>query len=150
MGRQAIHTSVEDCLRLDTASEAVRSQLVPGGVRTGSWTWSRDGERVAQIGYYMNGLRDERLTLELDYSASGMQVRQFVNVVQTRPHYGGSRWWFLCPKAFEDGQERRVRCLYMPPGQTRFASRIAYSLNYDSQKTSSLSRTISRFLRGSL
>jgi hypothetical protein len=147
MGRQAIHTSVEDCLRLDTASDAVRSQLVPGGVRRGSWTWWRDGERVAQIGYYMNGLREERLTLELDYSASVKPVRQFVTVVQTRPHYGGSRWWFLCPIEYSRGVERRVRCLYLPAGQTHFASRVAHNLNYESQKVSCLSRTISRLVK---
>jgi hypothetical protein len=38
----------------------------------------------------------------------------------TQPHYGGRRWWFLCP-AIEAGCtcERRVQKLYQPPG-TKF------------------------------
>ena len=148
MGRQAIHSSVEDCLRLDAASEAVRPQLQRGGFGSGTWNWSIDGERIGSIGYRMQGLFGDRLTMELNFAVSGQQIQQTITAVQTRPNYGGVRWWFLCPVASNQGNERRVRCLYMPPGQTQFASRIAHSLNYDSQKKSRLSRTISRMLRG--
>jgi hypothetical protein len=146
VGRVAIHTSVEDCLRLDTASDAVRSRLRLGCVSSGRWTWSRDGEPFAVVGYTVNGLRGERLALELEYRISGRPVRQFITLVQTSPHYGGIRWWFLCPTELARGVERRVRCLYLPLGQSHFAGRVAHKLNYESQKVSSLARTISRLL----
>lgn len=146
MGRAAIHTSVEDCLRLDTSAKAIRSQLLPGEYRRGTWTWSRDGERVASIGYAMNGLGDQ-IALELDYKVSGRPTKQLLTLVRTRPNFGGERWWFLCPLELAQGHERRVRCLFMPPGKSLFAGRQAHSLNYESQKRSKLTRTISRLLR---
>lgn len=148
MGRPSIHTSVEDCLRLDAASDAVRPQLQRGGFGSGAWNWSIDGERIGSIGYRMQGFFGDRLTMQLNFSVTGRPVQQTITAVQTRPNYGGVRWWFLCPVASRAGRELRVRCLFKPPGQALFASRIAHSLNYESQKRSSLSRTISRMLRG--
>ena len=50
-----------------------------------------------------------------------------VTLVSTVPHYGGRRWWFICPI-----KKIRVAKLYLPPGATTFASRQAYGLTYRS------------------
>jgi hypothetical protein len=50
-----------------------------------------------------------------------------VSLVTTVPHYGGRRWWFICPSM-------KARCskLYLPLGAITFASRQAYGLTYHS------------------
>jgi hypothetical protein len=47
------------------------------------------------------------------------------------PHYGGRRWWFICPI-----KKIRVAKLYLPPGATQFASRKAHDLTYRSVQES--------------
>jgi hypothetical protein len=55
------------------------------------------------------------------------QFCHWVSLCSTVPHYGGRRWWFICPV-----KKIRIAKLYLPPGATRFASRQAYSLTYRS------------------
>jgi hypothetical protein len=62
-------------------------------------------------------------------SASVPQADYIVDMTATPCHFGGQRWWFLCPV---DG--RRVAKLYLPNGAHRFASREAQRLGYHSQR----------------
>jgi len=68
-------------------------------------------------------------------NGDGGQVRYQVQLVQTRPNYGGVRWWFLCPHS-----GRRVAKLYLPRGGTYFWSRKAFRLGYPCQRGSPLDR----------
>ncbi len=147
-GRPSVRIAVEDALRLDLASPATRHVIKPGVWRHGSWFWSRDGERFATIGYEWDATADNGGRLTLIYSANGVPVRQTIPLVQSRPRFGGLRWWFLCPVLFDGGEQRRVRAIFLPPGQRHFGSRIAYGLNYRSQKESrSLPKLINRLMR---
>jgi hypothetical protein len=142
-----VRIAVEDALRIDLASPAMREATKPGA-RSGSWTWSHGGERIASIGYELGATCDDRRTLMLIYTASGVPARQAISLVRSRPRYGGWRWWFLCPVLLERGERRPVRAIFLPPGQRYFGSRTAYGLNYRSQKESrSLPRLIERLLR---
>jgi hypothetical protein len=56
-----------------------------------------------------------------------------VRLACTRPHFGGRRWWFVCPIA--RGDDKPPRCvahLYLPSGGRYFGSRQAYGLTYRS------------------
>jgi len=76
------------------------------------------------------------LTLEHQRrNGDGSQVRYHVQLVQTRPNYGGMRWWFRCPRS---GQ--RVAKLFLPLGGSQFWSRNAYRLGYPCQSGSPLDR----------
>jgi hypothetical protein len=55
-------------------------------------------------------------------------MRYRVWLTTTRPQFGGSRYWFLCPST-----GRRAAKLYLPLGGHRFLSRAAYRLGYASQ-----------------
>jgi hypothetical protein len=57
-------------------------------------------------------------------------VRQEIKLAHTVPHYGGKRWWMICPY-----RGHRVGMLYLPNGGDRFASRKAWRLGYQSQRT---------------
>ncbi|MCB2079335.1 MAG: hypothetical protein KDE55_16765 [Novosphingobium sp.] len=56
-------------------------------------------------------------------------VTQTVQLSFTQPHFGGKRWWMLCPF-----RGLRVGKLYLPAGGDRFASRQAWRLGYASQR----------------
>lgn len=58
-----------------------------------------------------------------------------IRMQQTRPNYGGYRWWFTCPLAV-DGQscKRRVTKLYYPPKGLYFGCRKCYRLSYISSQ----------------
>ena len=81
--------------------------------------------------------------LELSYTrGSGEnreQVRQTVRLCYTVPHYGGKRWWMICPF-----KGIRVGKLYLPPGGDRFASRQAWRLGYHIQRVAKNERVFER------
>jgi hypothetical protein len=40
-----------------------------------------------------------------------LEIDDKIYLATTRPHLGGLRWWFVCPRS-----NRRVRKLYLPLG----------------------------------
>ncbi len=68
----------------------------------------------------------------------GRSVRYRVDLISTPQPFGGMRWWFICPIT-----KRRATKLIIPRGGSRFASRVAWGLGYDSQRVGKL-ETISR------
>jgi hypothetical protein len=127
--------TVEGSLVL-TASALVRKKaLVPGAQTAGSWGWTYEGEDGphATIRYEAD-LRDtDNAWLRLHYRANGEAVDYKVQLVTTKPNYGGRRWWFICPIVRRDGgPPRRVAKLYLPSGSKYFGSREAYALTYTS------------------
>jgi hypothetical protein len=67
--------------------------------------------------------------LRLHYAIADHAIDDKFQLVASRPHFGGPRWWFLCPNT-----NRRLRKLYLPPGGHRFRSRTAQELIYTSQQ----------------
>jgi hypothetical protein len=85
--------------------------------------------------------------LRLRYRADGEAVDYKVQLVTTKPNYGGRRWWFICPIVRRDGgPPRRVAKLYLPSGSKYFGSREAYGLTYTSCQESGKSRGLFRRL----
>jgi hypothetical protein len=63
-------------------------------------------------------------------------------LVSSVPHYGGRRWWFICPI-----KKTRVAKLHLPPGATQFASRNAHDLTYRSVQESGWRKRSEKFWR---
>lgn len=110
--------------------------LRPGG-RSGSFTWSTDGEQVGIIGYEMN-------VSEVGGAQSWMRLRYRhrdgwggewidcdyqVDLATTPCRYGGGRYWFLCPLR---GCGRRSGMLYLAGEYA--GCRTCYNLRYGSQQ----------------
>ena len=133
--RGAKKATVEDSLVL-TAASLVRKRALRAGARTsGSWGWISDGEDEphATIGYEANLLDQDNAWLRLHYRRNGEPVDYRVRLVTSTPHYGGLRWWFICPLVRNDGgPPRRVAKLYLPSGGKYFGSREGYGLTYTS------------------
>ncbi len=68
-------------------------------------------------------------TLTLSYMADNQRHVIAVPIVATRPNYGGSRSWFLCPSC-----SRRCAVLYIHADNTRFACRVCQELQYQSTR----------------
>jgi hypothetical protein len=62
-----------------------------------------------------------------------------VDLVTTRPYYGGRRWWFVCPRT---GQRAAKLCL--PNGGWYFWSRRGYGLGYACQREARSDRLMRR------
>lgn len=106
-----------------------REGFFAGGPRCGTWTWSREGEVMASIGYQAT-----RAAVTLDYKSNGEPQRYTVSLEWTPCHYGGARPWFRCPAS---GCGRRCAVLY---GGRIFACRRCHGLAYESQREDRSSR----------
>jgi hypothetical protein len=82
-----------------------------------------------------------RLKYEMtDYwTGEELKIDDKVYLAPTRAHFGGLRWWFVCPHL-----NRRVRKLYLPLGGRHFWSRRAYELAYASQRETKYDRALRR------
>jgi hypothetical protein len=81
--------------------------------------------------------------LELSYTRgegdNRESVKQTIRLCHTLPHYGGKRWWMICPY-----QGIRVGKLYKPGNGDRFASRKAWRLAYHIQHVAHRDRPFER------
>jgi hypothetical protein len=123
---------VDHCVVL-SIKELIRARvLVPGSYKRGSLTWrSGSGEVCAEFEYESEFRQDGTGSLFLRYIGAGQQFCHWVSLRSTVPHFGGRRWWFLCPL-----KGIRAAKLYLPAGATKFASRKAYDLTYRSCQSS--------------
>jgi hypothetical protein len=145
-GRHGGRPTAEASLRIDLAWMLRTGRAREGAWLSGNLSWSCRGEPSGSIGYQaiMHEVGEERL--ELSYTrGSGddrERVQQTVRLCHTVPHYGGKRWWMICPY-----RHIRVGKLYLPPGGDRFASRQAWRLGYHIQRVGPLDKAGERLFR---
>lgn len=125
---------VEECDSVDTAVLRRRGWLRPGAISTGPLTWTyRPGAATSQITLTTDLSNPECPLARLSYTLSGERLTYPVELEATQPHYGGVRWWFLCPmrpRGVPCG--RRVRKLYRS-GHC-FGCRQCHDLTYKSRQ----------------
>jgi len=77
------------------------------------------------------------------YESLAKRIQCRVELVTTRPHFGGLRWWFICPLTSNGIPcRRRVQCLYLPPDQTFFGCRFCHRLGYQSKLENASDRAL--------
>ena len=124
--------AVEDCRKLPFS--IIKKHL---NVGWGSQiTWSRNGEKIASIGYQVNGADEYPSSILLNYTITKADKEKIdykypVNLTTTPLPWGGSRYWFICPIV---GCGRRVSVLYLAPGGKYFACRHCNRLSYRSRQ----------------
>jgi hypothetical protein len=69
--------------------------------------------------------------LRVCFEHSGSMAEHAIPLVATKPHYGGIRWWFLCPKC-----NQRVSTLHKPRETYGFFCRRCHNLTYESSQSS--------------
>lgn len=145
-GRYGGRPTADASLRIDLAWMLRTGHAREGSIIMGSLSWSRGDQPSGRIGYTakMAAPGEERLELSFTRGSGDDRedVRQTVHLCHTVPHYGGKRWWMICPF-----RHIRVGKLYLPPGGDRFASRQAWRLGYHIQRVASLDRAGERLHR---
>ena len=127
--------TVETGLTLDLARAMKLLRFRPGLHSHGTiaWTNSHTGDVTATVGYEAQMSDPQEAWVRLFYSVDGCDgvTRKDcrIELTTTVPHFGGLRWWFICPVL-----GRRVRCLHLGPQGDVFASRHALNLGYQSQR----------------
>jgi len=137
-GRWGYHskaTTVEESRLIDISRWMREDIIVSDTRRMGAWIWTNSytGERAASIGYEANTtvtLPWVRLSYTITPTGGDPEHYDYkILLVTTRPHFGGVRWWFVCPLV---GCGRRVGKLYLPPGSRYYGCRHCYQLTYES------------------
>jgi hypothetical protein len=133
--------TVEEGLTLAVKDLVAIGALAPGWHK-GSLSWPTGAETFATLKYGSSTYPEGEGTLWLWYVVDGKPMHYTVTLVSTVPHYGGRRWWFICPV-----KKIRVSKLYLPPGATQFASRKAHNLTYRSSQESGRRERSEKFWR---
>jgi len=101
----------------------------------GRFQWAQD------LGYRDEDLKlkwsEEDGWLALDYRRDGRRYRERIRLTETPCHYGGSRFWFVCPSC-----GRRAGKVYLPTNVyyngervTRWLCRRCYGLTYEQRRS---------------
>ncbi|MCB9299927.1 MAG: hypothetical protein H6566_04705 [Lewinellaceae bacterium] len=126
--------SIDECLTLKISAINSWGHLKPGlDIYSASYNWSRNGKRIASIGYSIRTISEDLKRMTLDYKSHGTPVSYTVDIVGIITNLGnGKRWYFLCPHTGE-----RCMNLICPSGSNYFYHRTAFPhLMYESQKKS--------------
>jgi hypothetical protein len=85
------------------------------------------GVEVGSINYVSDTTEGDRGLFGLSYRLGSERrpIECSVRLATSRPHFGGIRWWFVCPLS-----GRCVRKLHLCAGRYYFASRKALGLTY--------------------
>lgn len=124
---QKTHDKVEYSLHLD-AQKMAKSKIFAHACK-GSWQWFMDGEAISVIDYFYDL---EQLTLR--YTSNEQSLQYPIQVTTTDCHYGGVRYWFLCPQC-----NKRALKLYLK--HSMFGCRSCQRLNYATQQNNKLDST---------
>ncbi len=124
--------AAEDCRRLPLS--AIKKYLWVGW--GSELTWSRNGEKIASIGYQVKGEGDSPASVWLIYTITRPDKEKIdckypIDLTPTPLPWGGFRYWFICPIV---GCGRRVSVLYLAPGGKYFACRHCNRLSYRSRQ----------------
>ena len=133
--------TVEECLTLDLSPLTRDKVLAPGYSGAITWRNTATGEKTASIGLAIERGEIDGFRLTLNYIVSGDDyergIEEEISLQPTYPHFGGVRWWFLCPLIRDYSRcERWVAKLYLPSGGYYFGCRHCYDLTYESCRRS--------------
>ena len=134
MGREQLHDTTDDYVRLDVRWLKRQGYLRPGWA--GTVNWSRRGERFAFINISAS---QNQLTLRYRTRRPGYEWQEMeypVSVEWMPCPFGGSRAWLLCPQC-----QRRAAILY---GAKIFNCRRCLRLVYESQREAPHYRALRR------
>ena len=99
---------VEECDAIDAAHLGRIGWLEPGTSRTGSLSWPRGAAATSVISCTADLTDPAASKIRVSHTVLGESVSYPIRLVTTRPHYGGVRWWFVCPLV-ADGRSESTR-----------------------------------------
>ena len=133
-------TLYDDVLQVTISKLKEWGYLTPNQYKTGTLTWSRNGNKIGAISIIVN-MSLESPCIEFDYMHQGTPVNYKVLLVSIPSNLGiGRIWYFLCPHTL-----KRCRILYSVGQQ--FLHREAFrGCIYEIQTQSQKSRRVNKLL----
>lgn len=125
--------AIEQALRLEMPALRRKRFLQSGATVTGSYSWTRAGERSGSITLTVDLSSLANPHARLSYVADGEPKVQIVQMVAEPCRFGGHRFFWLCPVSWR-------RCTTLAFAGGRFASRQVQRLTYASQSADTLGR----------
>lgn len=131
--------TVEMCLILKASRFGKRLGRFERFLQTEMHWTNSFGKLILSVRYRLENT-GERPVLHLlsrtDAKGRKQPMWESIVLTSTRPHFGGLRWWFVCPLVDKDvACERRVGKLYLPRGAYYFGCRACFDLTYESAQT---------------
>ncbi len=131
-------TTVEECKSISTTFLNEHGYLHHGW-HAGGMKWTRNGEETGSISFTVS-VQDWTGEIRFQYTqtvrASGQKedLDYPARLSATPCHYGGKRWWFICPLVKNEIPcNRRTLKLYLGGGKY-FGCRHCYNLTYTSSQ----------------
>ena len=94
---------VEDCLSID-ANRWMREGILKADVHHyGTWRWTYSSGKSFPVNYVVDSRAHSSAVVRLSYSWTWNNSQQpesadySIRLTTTDPHFGGLRWWFVCP-----------------------------------------------------
>lgn len=133
-------TLYDDCLQLDISFLRKQGYLNPDQWKSGTITWSRNGNPTGSISIQVN-THSEQPYIELDYKYREEPRNYKVYLTSTPSNLNrGEIWYFICPQT-----KKRCRKLYL--ADTYFYHRSAFrGCMYEKQTQSKKSRYLDKTL----
>lgn len=132
-GRNNGYSCTDDYRSIDIRRWQRDGEIVPGNYL--NWNWTVNGKSVASIGVKVE-TGQVRLIYKYQKNEDDWESLDYpVLLHTTHCHYGGERYWFICP-ALDCG--RRAAILYL--AGKYFACRHCYHLAYQCQREDSSDR----------
>ncbi len=141
MGRWS-HSSrltTEDCKSISVKFLKDHHYFDVEGIRHGGMNWSRGGVKTGSISFTVSTIEGDEYIRFLytqtdNHSGEKTDLDYKVRLTSTPCHFGGRRWWFVCPLVV-NGRDcnHRVGVLYLGGGKY-FGCRQCYNLTYRSSK----------------
>lgn len=133
--------TTEDLLKLSIGWLKKHNCLQENAIINGGLTWKRTSglclpREIASVTYFANFIGENK-SITLSYTYNDKEsIRLDISVVCSFPHYGGKRYWFLCPRC-----GRKVAFLY---GGKYFWCRKCQNLSYPTQQMGFLGRMLEK------
>ncbi|WP_271079584.1 hypothetical protein [Aurantiacibacter sp. MUD61] len=145
-GRQYGQPTADASRKVDLAWMMRKGLAVEGRDLSGSIHFTCGDSPAGSISYRAEMKCEGRERMILSYTRGEGEdresVEQIIPLTFTRPHFGGKRWWMICPY-----RGHRVGKLYLPLSGDRFASRKAWRLGYHSQRVNQRDRAFEALFR---
>ena len=143
-GRSGGRPVKEQAKTVDLAMMMRKGWIGEGRSSWGTLDWSVGDQPAGSISYRCDMRYPDNASITLSYrhqryGEDWVSREQVIRLVHTQPHYGGRRWWMLCPVRHE-----RVGKLYLPNGGDIFAGRKAWRLGYRSQRVAGRDKAFER------
>jgi hypothetical protein len=131
--------TVESVLNLDILDLKKKGFLDLAASVPSQIQWTSNGKHSSSAGYLLQKRDGLRVAMRLRYATANGDPRGYdywVSITSTSCHYGGVRFWFICPGSKDDiSCLRRCRKLFTSAGPI-FACRQCQELTYESTQKS--------------